>query len=126
MLVSIAAQTQNWQSIVRQQVKLMGLWQDGGSGAGVDAIHEIDPGVTVVTLPGSGCLATVGELNAVADFVANAGAVNTMPASFMFPFLQQIRQEKQHRSSAVCSDACRTSALPDHSLPGRGGRRRRA
>jgi Domain of unknown function (DUF4157) len=52
VLVSIAAQTQNWQSFVRQQITLMGLWQDGGSGVGVDAIHEIDQGVTLVTQGG--------------------------------------------------------------------------
>ena len=101
VLVSIAAQTQDWQSVVRQQVKLMGLWQDGGSGVGVDAIHEIDPGVTVVTLPGSGCVATVGELYVVADLTANVGAINTMPASFMYPFLQQIRQESYNRLSLL-------------------------
>jgi Domain of unknown function (DUF4157) len=112
VLVSIAAQTQNWQSFVRQQIKLMGLWQDGGSGVGADAIHEIDPGVTVVTLPGSGCLATSGELNAVADFVANVDAVNTMPASFMFPFLQQIRQESYNRLSSLLGNG------PDVSFAG--------
>ena len=123
VLVSIAAQTRNWQSIVRQQVKLMGLWQDGGSGAGVDVIHDIDPGVTVVTLPGSGCLATVGELNAVADFVANAGAVNTMPASFMFPFLQQIRQESYNRLGGLLGnvpDVSFTGAITRY-LGGEGG-----
>ena len=112
VLVSIAAQTQDWQSVVRQQVKLMGLWQDGGSGVGVDAIHEIDPGVTVVTLPGSGCVATVGELNAVADFTANVGAINTMPASFMYPFLQQIRQESYNRLSRLLGNG------PDVSFAG--------
>ena len=101
VLVSIAGQAKDWRSSVRQQVTLMGLWQDGGTGVSVQAIHEVDPGVTVVTLPASGCLATVGELNAVADFTANVDAINTLPASFMFPFLQQIRQESYNRLSRL-------------------------
>jgi hypothetical protein len=96
-LVNIATRTQNWQDLVRQQIELMGLWQDGGAGVGGDAIHEIDPGVGVVNLPGSGCPATYGELNAVGDFVANVGALNTMPRAFVYPFLQQICQESYNR-----------------------------
>jgi Domain of unknown function (DUF4157) len=112
VLVSIAAQAQDWQPVVRQQVTLMGLWQDGGSGVSAHAIHEIDPGVTVVTLPGSGCLATVGELNAVADYTANIDAIHQMPASFMHPFLQQIRQESYNRLSRLLGNT------PDVSFAG--------
>jgi hypothetical protein len=112
VLVSIATQAQNWQSLVRQQIQLMGLWQDGGSGVGVPAIREIDPGVTVVTLPGSGCLATVGELNAVADFTANVDAITMLPASFMHPFLQQIRQESYNRLRRLLGN------VPDVSFAG--------
>jgi Domain of unknown function (DUF4157) len=112
VLVSIATRTQNWQDPVRQQIKLMGLWQDGGAGVGEHAIHEIAPGTGVVTLPGSGCLATYGELNAVADFIANVDALNTMPRPFIYPFLQQIRQESYNRLSRLLGD------VPDVSFVG--------
>lgn len=90
----------------------MGLWQDGGAGVSRNAIHEIDPGVAIVTLPRSGCLATFGELNAVGDFVANLDAMNTMPRPFMYPFLQQIRQESYNRLSGLLGN------VPDVSFVG--------
>lgn len=71
----------------------MRLWQDGGAGVTGQSIRAITPGIGLVTLPGSRCLATYGEINAVADYAASAEAVNTLPARYMFAFLQQIRQE---------------------------------
>jgi uncharacterized protein DUF4157 len=111
-LVKIATRAQNWQSLVQRQIQLMGLWQDGGAGVGGKAIHQIDPSVGIVTLPGSGCLATLGELNAVADFVANVDATNTMPRPFMYPFLQQVRQESYNRLSSLLGN------VPDVSFVG--------
>jgi hypothetical protein len=111
-LVSIATRTRNWEDVVRRQIELTGLWRDGGARAGEDAIHQVDPGVGVVTLPGSGCLATQGELNAVADYVASVDALNTMPRLFMHPFLQQIRQESYNRLSSLVGNA------PDVSFAG--------
>jgi hypothetical protein len=92
-LVRIATRTAGWQDVVAEQIRLMRLWQDGGAGVTEQSVRAIAPGTGLVTLPGSGCLATYGEVNAVADYVASAGAVNTLPARYMFAFLQQIRQE---------------------------------
>ncbi len=100
-LVGIAARKHDWQSLVRRQVRLTGLWQDGDTGVGGDDLREIDPGIGMVTLPGSGCLATFGELNAVADFVANIDTLTTMPRPFMYPVLQQVRQESYNRLSRL-------------------------
>lgn len=100
-LARIATQTQNWEELVGQQIRLMGLWRDGGTGVTEQSIRAIVPGIGLVTLPGSGCLATCGEINAAADYVANADALATLPAKYMFPFLQQIRQESFGRLSSL-------------------------
>ena len=92
-LVRIATRTAGWQEVVARQIRLMRLWQDGGTQVTEQSIRAIVPGIGLVTLPGSGCLATYGEINAVADYAANAEAVSTLPARYMFAFLQQIRQE---------------------------------
>ena len=67
------------------------------------SVRAIAPGTGLVTLPGSGCLATYGEINAVADYAASAEAVNTLPARYMFAFLQQIRQESFNCLSGLAS-----------------------
>ena len=92
-LVRIATRTAGWQDVVAQQIRLMRLWQDGCAEVTGQSVRAIAPGTGLVTLPGSGCLATYGEINAVADYAASAEAVNTLPARYMFAFLQQIRQE---------------------------------
>ena len=89
----IAAKTAGWQGVVAQQIRLMRLWQDGGAQVTEQSIRAIVPGIGLVTLPGSGCLASYGEINAVADYAASAEAVSALPARYMFAFLQQIRQE---------------------------------
>ncbi len=92
-LVRVATRTAGWQDVVAQQIGLVRLWQDGGTEVTVHTIRRIVPDIGLVTLPGSGCLASYGEINAVADYAASAEAVTTLPARYMFAFLQQIRQE---------------------------------
>jgi hypothetical protein len=92
-LVRIATRMAGWQDVVAQQIRLMRLWQDGGTQVTEQSIRAVVPGIGLVTLPGSGCLASYGEINAVADYAASAEAVTTLPARYMFAFLQQIRQE---------------------------------
>ena len=78
-LVRIATRMAGWQDVIAQQIRLMRLWQDGGAGVTGQSIRAITPGIGLVTLPGSRCLATYGEINAVADYAASAEAVNTLP-----------------------------------------------
>jgi hypothetical protein len=92
-LVRVATRTAGWRDVVARQIGLVRLWQDGSSQVTAQSARAIVPGIGLVTLPGSGCLATCGEINAVADYAASAGAVTTLPARYMFAFLQQIRQE---------------------------------
>ena len=66
-------------TFVARQIRLMRLWQNGGTQVTEQSIRAIVPGIGLVSLPGSGCLATYGEINAVADYAANAEAVNTLP-----------------------------------------------
>ncbi len=78
-LVRIPTKTEGWQDLVARQIRLMRLWQNGGTQVTEQSIRAIVPGIGLVSLPGSGCLATYGEINAVADYAANAEAVNTLP-----------------------------------------------
>jgi len=92
-LVRIATKAEGWEALVAQQIRLMRLWHKGGTGVTEQSVRAIVSGIGLVTPPGSGCLATYGEINAVADYAANVDSVNTLPATYMFAFLQQIRQE---------------------------------
>ena len=50
-------------------------------------------GIRTVTLKTSGLLVTYGELNTLPDYVANAGQMDDLPYSILFPIVQAVRQE---------------------------------
>ena len=102
-MVSIATRTGNWEGFVETQIRLMGLWQHGAAGVTAGSLRGVVRDIGLVTLPGSGCLATFGELNAVADYAANPAAVSDLPDRYMLGFLQQIRQESFNRLNALIS-----------------------
>lgn len=65
------------------------------------ALHAIIPNLPVLRLLTSGCLVTRGELNALADYVVDANAMNTLPKGVIMPLLQQSRQELYNRLAAL-------------------------
>lgn len=94
---SVAASSGQYQDILRKMVSMIGLWK-ASADVTPDQIRTAmdDRDFTVVTLL-NGCVATYGEICALADYIADTGALETMTKMQMFPFLQQIRQETYNR-----------------------------
>jgi hypothetical protein len=49
------------------------------------------PGVETVRLPGSGLVVTLGELNALPDYLSDAYDIETAPVTFLEPLIQSLR-----------------------------------
>jgi hypothetical protein len=98
-LAAIAARSGDWAAVVDSVLAMLRLWAAGGQQVTADQVRAALPGVNVVTL-GNGCLATYGELCALADFIAGPEALESA-AGYVFPFLQQIRQETYNRLAVL-------------------------
>jgi hypothetical protein len=85
--------------VVDSVLAMLRLWVPGRQSVTADQLRAALPGVRVVTL-GDGCLATYGELCALADFIAGPQALESA-AAYLFPFLQQIRQETYNRLAVL-------------------------
>jgi hypothetical protein len=98
-LAAIAARSGNWAAAADAVLAMLSLWRPGRQDVTADQLRAALPGVNVVTL-GNGCLATYGELCALADFIAGPEALESA-AGYLFPFLQQIRQETYNRLAVL-------------------------
>jgi len=95
-LAQIVTRAEGWQVVVQEQLNLLSLFITGDSEITKSLMEIAAPGTLVVNLH-DGCLATFGEINAVADFVGSAADFWSVKREYMFPFLQQIRQETYQR-----------------------------
>lgn len=103
-LFLIASQGPGWNYLVGQWRSLLGLWRYTTE-VSEQQIHAIFPDLALVWLPGSQCLASYGELNAMGDYVMDADALYNLPASVIVPMLQQIRQQTYNRLGALLGDS---------------------
>lgn len=85
--------------VIASMLAMLQLWVPGNPGITPDQLRAAMPGITVVTLPNT-CVATYGEICALADFIADTDALS-LPADYVFPILQQIRQETCNRLLAL-------------------------
>lgn len=101
-LLEIAANSPAGKIIVGQMRDAVGLWQTNTKVTAAD-LRVRKSNLEVFTLP-NGCVATRGELNAIAaDFVASPQALRTLRPTVMLGFLQQVRQETFNRLNARLS-----------------------
>src|SRR5579859_520948 len=77
------------------------------------------PGLDTVRLPGSGLVVTVGELNALPDYLGRPEEIETAPLAFIGPLVQSVRSW----SIAELSRSAGHGAWLPRLLPGRCGTR---
>jgi hypothetical protein len=100
-LMAVAANGPEGHTYMQQMSDAIGLFQYDATKVTEAAVHGKKANLEVLTLPGSGLLATYGEINAIAaDYVASPDALAKLPTNTILPFLQQARQETFNRLNA--------------------------
>ncbi|MEO7260332.1 MAG: DUF4157 domain-containing protein [Jatrophihabitantaceae bacterium] len=79
--------------ILEREIALQRLWQKDPESVTEEQITSQCPGITTLRLNESGLIVTYGELTALPDYIATAGAANSIPKEVLLPILQSIRQE---------------------------------
>ncbi len=72
------------------------MWREDPDGVTPEAIKARHPGIRTLRLGGSGLLVTYGELNTLADYLADPAALDAQPKRILEPLLQAVRQESFH------------------------------
>ncbi|BBC31175.1 hypothetical protein SGFS_024690 [Streptomyces graminofaciens] len=93
-LVAITTNAGNRDDILDAQIKLQDLWRKDPESVTAKDIGDLKLGIETLRIgPGAGLLVTYGELNALPDYLADAGAFGTVPKETLLGILQCIRQE---------------------------------
>ncbi|MFM9693534.1 eCIS core domain-containing protein [Streptomyces europaeiscabiei] len=106
-LFSISTGGPDRDKILAEQIKLMNLWRSDPRSVTKQQLDAL--GVESLRIgPGEGLLVTYGELNALPDYLANAGTFNTVPTDTLLGILQCIRQEGFNQLTGI-----RTGKFPN-------------
>ncbi|MDX3458687.1 DUF4157 domain-containing protein [Streptomyces sp. ME02-8801-2C] len=93
-LVAISVDAPDRNSILDAQIRLQELWRKDPESVTAKEIDDLKLGIETLRIgPGDGLLVTYGELNALPDYLADAGAYATVPKETLLGVLQCIRQE---------------------------------
>ncbi|MET8981437.1 DUF4157 domain-containing protein [Streptomyces sp. NPDC004539] len=93
-LVAISTNAPDRNSILDAQIRLQELWRKDPESVTAKEIDDLKLGIETLRIgPGDGLLVTYGELNALPDYLADAGAFATVPKETLLGVLQCIRQE---------------------------------
>ncbi|WP_055524575.1 eCIS core domain-containing protein [Streptomyces graminilatus] len=93
-LVAITTNAGNRNDILDAQIKLQNLWRKDPESVTAKDIGDLKLGIETLRIgPGAGLLVTYGELNALPDYLADAGEFGTVPKETLLGILQCIRQE---------------------------------
>jgi hypothetical protein len=88
--------------ILDGQIKLMNLWRSDPRSVTKQEIDDLRLGVETLRIgPGEGLLVTYGELNALPDYLPDAGTFNTVPTETLLGILQCIRQEGYNQLTGI-------------------------
>jgi hypothetical protein len=73
--------------------RFLQMWQSDPTSVSADKITKEFAAIRPLRLKGSGLIVTYGELNTLADYLATPAELDSMPAKYLLPILQQVRQE---------------------------------
>jgi hypothetical protein len=104
-LVTIATGGGNRASVLQNQIALLWQWHQSPQSVSEADITKLCPWIKTVRLGPSGVLVTYGELNALPDYLANAVALDTVPADILLGILQVIRQEGYNQLSLLLNNS---------------------
>ena len=80
------------------------MWREVPDGVTAEAIKERFPAIRTLRLGGSGLLVTYGELNTLADYLADPAALDSQPKRILLPILQAVRQESFYHVTRLLGD----------------------
>lgn len=72
------------------------MWREDPDSVTREKIVAKYPTIRTLKLNGSGVLVTYGELNTLADYLADPAALDSLPKSILEPILQSVRQESYY------------------------------
>ncbi|MEU5046249.1 eCIS core domain-containing protein, partial [Streptomyces griseorubiginosus] len=108
-LVAISTNAGSRDSILAAQIHLLELWRKSPESVTAKDIDDLKLGIETLRIgPGDGLLVTYGELNALPDYLADAGTFNTVPTETLLGILQCIRQEGYNQLTGI-----RTGTYPN-------------
>ncbi|GGS25288.1 hypothetical protein GCM10010269_74980 [Streptomyces humidus] len=104
-LVAIVTRAPDRLAVLGAQIRLLDLWRSNPEQVTEQQIRNLDLGIQTLRIgPGDGLLVTYGELNALPDYLADAGAFNTVPKDVLLGILQVIRQEGYNHLTGIRND----------------------
>ena len=92
-LVEVSTNGPTRGQVLGNQIELLTLWQDDPEQVTESDINAKCPWIRTLRLGPGNLLVTYGELNALPDYLADAGALDTVDPAIVLPILQVIRQE---------------------------------
>ncbi|GAB2804338.1 hypothetical protein GCM10027176_06580 [Actinoallomurus bryophytorum] len=92
-LVAVSTNGPTRGQFLGNQIELLTLWQDDPEQVTESDINAKCPWIRTLRLGPGNLLVTYGELNALPDYLADAGALDTVDPTIVLPILQVIRQE---------------------------------
>lgn len=72
------------------------MWQEDPDSVTREKVTAKYPTIRTLKLSGSGLLVTYGELNTLADYLADPAALDSLPKTILEPILQYVRQESYY------------------------------
>ncbi|WP_416973002.1 eCIS core domain-containing protein [Streptomyces sp. 4F14] len=101
-LLSITANAPDRGAVLDAQIQLQNLWRDAPQKVTEQDIDALKLGIRTLRIgPDAGLLVTYGELNALPDYLANAGAFGDVPTETLLGILQCIRQESFNQLTGI-------------------------
>jgi hypothetical protein len=112
-LKALATQSGDWKKYAGDMVAALGLFQHNPASVKPGDVTGKKANLQVLTLAGSKCVATRGQLNAIAaDYVANPGLLDSLPEPVIMGFLQQVRQEAYNRLQVMLGNEAAPNFAP--------------
>ncbi|MEU6800124.1 eCIS core domain-containing protein [Streptomyces neyagawaensis] len=113
-LVSISTNGPDRDDILTAQINLLDLWRSQPQSVTKQQIDSLGLGIQTLRIgPGEGLLVTYGELNALPDYLADAGTFNTVPTKTLLGILQCIRQEGFNQLTGLSTGKTPTTEFAD-------------
>jgi len=117
-LVAVSAGSTRKVEVLERQIKLLYLWHQNPEAVTAQQVAAICPWIRTIRLEASGLLVTLGELNALPDYIATGQVADDISAEVLLPILQLIRQQGYNQLNKLLNRS--TSETFEDSVMGPG------
>lgn len=104
-LNAIANQLPNRQQLLQDLRDFLFMWSQSPQSVTQQMINARYPYIRTLQLQASGLLVTYGELNTLPDYLASPDVMDNLPAQYLLPILQAVRQEGYNKVQGLLGGA---------------------